>query len=95
VLRDSRSSFATTSLALCFLQASQRSFELRALRASAALDLGELADELPGTAVEPSLHRLPLRLEPQAALALLIGRDAMVGDEPASVWGHFGGFLHI
>ena len=41
----------------------------------AALDLGELADQLPSPAFEVVGDGLPLRLQPEAALALPVGAD--------------------
>jgi len=69
-----------TSLALF---RSQRLHQLGALVALATLDLGELANQRPGAAVEIVLHGFALGVEAQAALALLVGADSEVGDELA------------
>ena len=66
----------------------QRSAQLRPVGAPAALDLDQLGDQL-ATALDIAGHRSALGLEPQAALTLLLGRDAMVGDE-ADGLGHGG-----
>ena len=61
---------ATTIVPLASLQ---RGLKLRALRSPAALYLCELTDKLPGTTIETNLHGLSLRVEPKAALTLLVG----------------------
>ena len=70
-----------TSLALFRLQAANAFHQLGALVALATLDLGELANQRPGAAVEIVLHGFALGVEAQPALALLVGADSEVGDE--------------
>jgi len=71
-----------TSLALF------RSQRLHQLGALVTLDLGELADQRPGAAVEIVLHGFALGVEAQPALALLVGADSEVGDELAPMRRH-------
>jgi len=47
----------------------------------AALDLDELADQLPSAPVEIVHDRLLLGLKTQTALALAVGADPVVGDK--------------
>jgi hypothetical protein len=61
----------------------ERLGEHRPVRPLAALDLGVLGDELPVAAVEIVENRRPLCLEAETGLALLVGRNAEVGDEAA------------
>ena len=63
----------------------QRLRQLRPIAVLAALDLGELRDQL-GIAVDEVEHRRPLRLEAKTAAALPIGRNAVVRDEAANCW---------
>jgi hypothetical protein len=65
-LRDRRSSLAMTSLAFCFLQAASAFSKFWPVILLTALDLGELPDEVPPTAVEIVKDRLPLRPEAQS-----------------------------
>jgi integrase len=61
---------------------------VRARNALAALNFHELFEHLPATTIEALLHGLLLCFEAQAALALLIGADAVVGDEFPVVRSH-------
>jgi len=55
-----------TSLAFCFLQAASAFSKFWPVILLTALDLGELPDEVPPTAVEIVKDRLPLRPEAQS-----------------------------
>jgi len=64
--------------------------QLRAIRAPATLDLSELGNDLPVATVEVIGDSGALSFQAQAALALLVGRNAVVSDELACVcqWLH-------
>ena len=72
-------------LALGLLGRLQRRLQLRPalerVGALAGLDLGELADDLEAFRRGKGCNGLALSLEPEAGAALLLGRDAVVGDE--------------
>ena len=71
-----------TSLARCFLQAASAfSSSGRSLRLPLSLD--ELVEQRPLAAVEVIAHGLALGVEAEAGLALLVGRDPIIGDELA------------
>jgi len=57
--------------------------QLGTVRLFAALDLDELADQVPGTTVGQIHHGLLLGLQAKPAAALPVGADAIVGDEAA------------
>jgi hypothetical protein len=59
--------------------------ELRARSTLSALNLDELSNDLPVSTIEALLHRLLLRFEAQATLALLVGRDSDEIDGDASL----------
>jgi hypothetical protein len=67
----SRSSFAITSFALCFLQAARAAGELGPVASITALDLDKLAQKFPASAVKKVGNGLALRFEAEPALALL------------------------
>jgi hypothetical protein len=73
------------SFALCPLAGGERLRQLGPRLAPAALDLGVLAYQLPCPAVQPVAHRLALGLQAEARAPLLIGADAIIGDEFASM----------
>jgi hypothetical protein len=62
---------------------SQGLSQLWPLRQPAALDLHDLADQLPVTAIEEASDGRLLRLQAEAGAALLVGGDAVIGDEAA------------
>ena len=59
--------------------------ELRPSGTLAALNLDELPQDLPAPTVEAIGNPGLLRLEAQAAFALLVGADAIVGNKPSIV----------
>src|SRR5262249_40067464 len=59
----------------------KRAGELRPIVAPAALDLDELAQQLPAATVEIVLHRLALRRDAVPSDALLVGRDPQIRDK--------------
>jgi hypothetical protein len=61
--------------------------ELRGAASLAALDIGELGDELPPAPVKVVRDGRPLRFEPKPGLVLPIRADAEIGDEfPLMLW---------
>ena len=77
--------FRDSHMAFRFLRCLQRSAQLRsALKSIAALtrlDLSELGQDLEALSLGERDDGAPLRLEAKAALALLRGGDAVVGDQ--------------
>ena len=72
-------------LALGLLRRLQRGLQLRPaverIGALAGLDLGELGDDLEAFGLGEGGDGLALRFEAEAGAALLLGRDAVIGDE--------------
>src|SRR5215467_2905702 len=66
----------------------KRLLQFRPVTALAALDLGELVDELPPAPVQVVEDGLPLRLEAKAGLALPIRTDTEITDEFPSMRRH-------
>jgi hypothetical protein len=81
-LRDSRSSLAMTSFALCRIRIAL-SLPRRWRPALAGLGLDESPEQL-GVAVDEGKHGRPLRVEPKAGFALPIGADPEIPDETAN-----------
>ena len=61
----------------------QRLSQFRSVISLASLDLDELRDQLLAATVQVILNGLALRIEPQPALALSVGRDTQVAHELA------------
>src|SRR5262245_612785 len=70
-------------LRLVLLAGGQRLFQLGPVGALVALDLGKLVEQGPLAAIKIIDHGLALGAEAETGAALLIGRNAVIGDEPA------------
>jgi hypothetical protein len=64
----------------------QSLLEFGPLVALTALDLGELADQRPGAAVQVLLDGMALCVQAKPTLALFVCADAKVGDKPAPIY---------
>ena len=80
-LRESRSSLAMTSRALCFRQAARAFCQFRPVVAPARLNLSVLGYEDAADAREVALHGGALGLKAEARPALPIRAHPVVGDE--------------
>ena len=74
---NSRRLLGDDQLGLVSLASSQRLYQLGARVALATLDLGELADQRPGAAVQIVAHGLALSVEARAGFSLLVGGDSV------------------
>ena len=89
-LRESRSSLAMTSRALCFRQAARPFFAVQAGRPPARLDLGVLGQQDAADAREVAHYGGTLGLKAEARPALPSRAHPVIGDESCGFGLHLG-----